>query len=244
MGRTRNIANLVSDNMLSIDTSGNIGLGNETPSKTLDVVGILSTSQLSGGHYGGSVTSSSSVTDNLNTTGIITTTGLLSGDGSALSGIAFTTVAILQDQKSANTGGGSVAGTNSWYDRDLNTIVSDEHNIVSLNSSNFTLVPGLYKITAIVPGVRIGFIMARIYNNTDDNVLATGYTNWTYDNWYAASHSIVSTNIFEITSNKSYKIQQINTDTGENSYAYDLGYYLNIDLPEYYTLVYIMKGNV
>ena len=243
MGRTRNIANLVSDNMLSIDTSGNIGFGNETPSKTLDVVGILSTSQLSGGHYGGDVTSSPSVTNNLNTTGIITTTGLLSGDGSALTGIAFTTVAILQDIKSANTGGGEIATINTWYDRELNTIISDEHNIVSLSSSNFTLGPGLYKIKAIVPGTNIGHNAARIYNNTDDVVLTTGYTSWTYDYWRAASHSIVSTNLFEITSNKSYKIQQINTDTGRTG-TYDLGYYMNLSLPEHYTLVYILKGNV
>jgi len=210
----------------------------------LDVVGILSTSQLSGGHYGGSVTSSASVTNNLNTTGIITTTGLLSGDGSALTGIAFTAVAILQDIKAANTGGGSVASINTWYDRELNTIVSDEHNIVSLSSSNFTLGPGLYKIKSIVPGTNIGHNKARIYNNTDNAVLFNvGYTSWAYDYWRAASHAIVSTNLFEITSNKSYKIQQMCTDTGRTG-TYDLGYYMNINLPEHYTLVYILKGNV
>ncbi len=243
MGRTRNISNLVSDNMLSIDTSGNIGFGNETPSKTLDVVGILSTTELSGGHYDGNVTSSASVTDNLNTTGIITTTGLLTGDGSGLTGIAFTAVAILQDQKGANTGGGAVVSTQSWYDRNLNTTVSDEHDIVSLSSNQFTLKPGLYQIKVVCPGVRIGHIKTRIYNVTDTIVLTYGPTNWTADTWRAAAHCILSSSLFEITSDKTYKIQQINTDTGTTG-TYDLGYYLNIDLPEYYTLVYILKGNI
>jgi len=242
MGRTRNISNLVSDNMLSIDTSGNIGLANETPSKTLDVVGILSTTELSGGHYNGSVTSSASVTDNLNTTGIITTTGLLVGDGSALTGIAFTAVAILQDLKSQNTGGGAVSGTQSWYDRDLNYIRDDEHDIVSLSSNQFTLKPGLYQIKVICPGVRIGHIKARIYNITDTSILVTGPTNWTADSWRAAAHNILSSSIFEITSNKTYKIQQINTDTGTTG-TYDKGYYINVS-NEYYTLVYILKGNI
>lgn len=242
MGRTRNIANLVSDNMLSIDTSGNIGFATETPSKTLDVVGILSTSQLSGGHYGGSVTSSSSVTNNFNTTGIITTTGLLTGDGSALTGIAFTSVAILQDVKNQNTGGGSLSARFSYYDRDLNTIISDEHNIiVSLSSPNFTLGPGLYQIRAIVPAVRIGHVWARIYNTTDSIILAEGFTGWTNDTWRVATHTTVASHIFEITSNKSYKIQQTNTDTG-GAGAYELGYYLNVS-PEHYTIVYILKGN-
>jgi len=70
MGRNRNLSNLVSDNMLSVDTSGNIGLGNETPSKSLDVVGILSTTTFSGNHYPGTIETSNTFTKNLNTTGI------------------------------------------------------------------------------------------------------------------------------------------------------------------------------
>jgi len=245
MGRTRNLANLVSDNILSIDTSGNIGLGNETPTKTLDVVGILSTTTFSGGHYDGIVSISNNFTENFTTTGIITTTGTFIGDASGIAGVGFTCAAILADVKAQNTNGGTPANIR-YQQRDLNTIVSDPHNIiVSLSSNKFTLGPGVYQIHYITPGFRVNSTQGRIRNVTDDEVLTESYSgnNWTQqDGYYVGVNNFGKTGFIQWESgNKEFELQ-----FGRHYYNgdYMFGLAANISgVEEHYSSLYILKGS-
>ena len=144
MGKTRTIANLVSNNVILPSTDGKVAIGTDTlPSQNLDVVGIVSSTTLSGGHYGGSTLTADS-TDNFSTTGIITTTGQYNGGGEGLVGVAFTTAAVIVDRKTEGVDGGSNSGqTGTWTARDLNLIMCDPDNIVkSLSSNQFTLGRG------------------------------------------------------------------------------------------------------
>ena len=246
MGRTRNLSNLVSDDMLSVDTSGNIGLGSETPSKTLDVVGILSTTTFSGGHYSGTVLTSDNVTKNLNTTGIITTTGMFSGSGNSLVGVAFTCAAVISDVKSSATPGGNPWPGGNWKYRDLQTIVSDANNIIiSTNGSNsFTLGPGVYQFRYIVPTLRTNSTTARIYNITDSLIVDASYAGneWSQQSgWYAGTNFSGVSGFYRWTSgNKEFALNYINQYHGLDL---QMGFDCHFG-DEYYSQVYILKGNV
>ena len=110
MGKTRTIANLVSNNIILPSADGKIAIGTDTePSQNLDVVGIISSTTISGGHYDGNTLTANSA-DNFSTTGIITTTGQYNGGGEGLVGVAFTTAAVIVDRKTEGVDGGSNSG--------------------------------------------------------------------------------------------------------------------------------------
>ena len=58
---------------------------------------------------------------------------------------AFTSYALVMDQKTQNTQGGQFT-TGVWQIRDLNTEAYDPDGIVSLSSNKFTLAAGNYLI--------------------------------------------------------------------------------------------------
>ena len=86
------------------------------------------------------------------------------GGGSGL----YTSFAILTDEKSTGTSGGSASAT-TWNARDLNTEVVDDDNIVTIpmSSNQFTPIAGDYEIfiRAVVRST-IGFNRLRLYNVT------------------------------------------------------------------------------
>lgn len=74
--------------------------------------------------------------------------------------------AILQDQKSAGTNGGTPAGTGSWQTRTLNTEVRDPAGIVSLSSNVFTTtIP--CKVRATAGFYQAGNVGLRIYDTVN-----------------------------------------------------------------------------
>ncbi len=216
-----------------------------TPTKTLDVVGILSTTTFSGGHYNGTVSTSDIFTENLITTGIITTTGTFTGDASGIAGIGFTCAAILADVKSSGTSGGAAVNIR-YQQRDLNTIVSDPHNIiVSLSSNKFTLGPGVYQIHYITPSFRVNATQGRIRNVTDDEILTESYSgnNWTQqDNYWVGVNNFGKTGfIYWESGNKEFELQ-----FGRHYYNADWqkGLAVNISgVDEHYSSLYILKGS-
>lgn len=68
---------------------------------------------------------------------------------------------ILEDQKAANTAGGSSAAA-SWQGRTLNTKVTDTENICTLFGNAFSLPKGLYHIVARAPSYNCGMNRLRI----------------------------------------------------------------------------------
>lgn len=106
---------------------------------------------------------------------------LLKTDGAGQLGWAtdtgglFSSYAILADQKSQNTAGGTFT-TGAWRTRDLNTEVSDPDGITSISSNEFTLAAGSYLVRWFCPTFEgTGSVyQTRLYNVTDTSVDGTG----------------------------------------------------------------------
>lgn len=78
---------------------------------------------------------------------------------------ARTAIAILRDEKTTGTDGGSSSAT-TWNNRNLNTEVYDNKSIVSISSNQFTPIAGEYKIYAAAPAREAGAHRLRLYNVT------------------------------------------------------------------------------
>lgn len=80
---------------------------------------------------------------------------------------ADTSVAIFEDQKAANTGGGGSSGSNTWQTRDINTTVLNNISGASLSSNQITLPAGTYNIEASAPNTFGQAHRIKLYNATD-----------------------------------------------------------------------------
>lgn len=85
-------------------------------------------------------------------------------------------IAILEDQKSQNTAGGTFT-TGADRTRDLNTEVSDPAGLVSLSTNQFTLGAGTYLIEWSAPGNQCGAHQSLLYNVTDTTEVKRGSSN-------------------------------------------------------------------
>ena len=77
----------------------------------------------------------------------------------------FTSYAIIVDQKSSGTDGGSSSGGN-WNTRDLNTELSDPDGIVSISSNQFTLQAGSYFLEAAAPSYKPNRHKLKLYQTS------------------------------------------------------------------------------
>ena len=92
----------------------------------------------------------------------------------------FTSYAILEDQKSAASDGGTATSGDGWFTRALNTEVADPDSITSISSDKFTLQAGDYLIKWIVPTYRTGESHTRLYDVTNSatrGLGTSGYVN-------------------------------------------------------------------
>lgn len=80
--------------------------------------------------------------------------------------------AVLEDQKAANTAGGT-ATSGSWETRVLNTEVRDPAGLVSLSSNQFTVTANGW-VEWSAPGWAVNNHKTRLYNVTDSVVVAEG----------------------------------------------------------------------
>lgn len=216
MGKTRNLSNLVSNNMFSISSNGSIGLGGDSSSSnTMNVVGIISSSN---GLYGdapnasasGQAASLADSNTSFTTTGIVTTTKELVGDGRGISGVGYTNFAHCLDRKAGDTGGG-VFVDDAWQDRDLNytfTFGNVSDNFVSQTvNTQVILQPGKYFIEWTSPAIRTDYHWSRLYDITNSKVISNGQNAYTNDhNWYGVQNSL-GAGVTSITEATTYKIQ-------------------------------------
>ena len=82
------------------------------------------------------------------------------------SDISFTAYAVIADQKTSGTDGGTFT-SGAWRTRDLNTEVTDVDNIVSISSNQFTLQAGTYLIKARATAYDCDRHQLRLRNITD-----------------------------------------------------------------------------
>ncbi len=97
----------------------------------------------------------------------VTNSGTASGFG------LFTSYAIIADQKTSGTEGGS-ATSGAWRTRDLQTEIADPDSIVSITTNEFTLGAGTYLIKWSAPFAEVVFAQTRLYNSTDSTVVQIG----------------------------------------------------------------------
>jgi hypothetical protein len=159
----------------------------------------------------------------------VTNSGTATGFG------LFSSYAIIADQKSSNTTGGTFT-SGAWRTRDLQTEIADPDGIVSISSEQFTLAAGTYLIKWGAPAYLCSSHQTRLYNVTDAASVGVGqssYSNATY-NGYSTSYGSART---VITGSKAFTIEHRCETT---SATYGFGVALNAGL-EQYTLVEIFK---
>ena len=132
-------------------------------------------------------------------------------------------VAVIADEKSATTdGGSSTAG--SFQTRDLNTEISDPDGIVSIASNQFTLSAGTYLITFRTPAYNVSRHQSQLYDVTATSALTQGSSEYASgdQNFSVGSfvHTITTDNTYEIRHKTQASISTnglgINTNLGVN----------------------------
>ena len=128
-------------------------------------------------------------------------------NGSALTNLPaggkFSSYAIIADQKSSNTLGGSFSSGGDRT-RDLNTEIADADGIVSISSNQFTLQAGTYLVRGSAPAYNVGRHVAWVYDVTNStNVPDFGTAEHSYNgvvtrSFFYSRFTISGTTVFEI----------------------------------------------
>jgi len=159
----------------------------------------------------------------------------IANSGTATGFGLFTSYAIIADQKSTGTNGGTFS-VGAWRERDLQTELFDPDGIVSISSNQFTLAAGTYFISWKCPAYAVGNHQSRLYNVTDAAEVAVGMscTDGTYGITIVATGSARTT----ITGSKTFSIEH----QGQYTLAtYGFGYNFGLSSKEQYTMVEIFK---
>ncbi len=169
--------------------------------------------------------------------GIATVTASGGGGGSS-------SVAIIDEVETFSTGGGSFT-SGAWQDRDLNTVTSDDDDIIDLNSSTGEVTlkaAGTYKIDFRAPGFRCDNHVTRILDTSITFVRGLGSSEYSQDaGFYAQTHSMGSTIYTTTDVNQKFKLQHRCTTT--QSAAYGMGNPNNVSAigNNYYSQVIVTK---
>lgn len=144
------IDDLSATDLFTIDTSGNVGIGTNTPDTKLDISGYVKIgdeSQTCNAAREGALAYNSTSKQMEFCNG--TAWGPIDAGGGG-SGKFETELLHVQDQKTSGTNGGS-SSANTWHVRDLNTVLTNEIAGASLSSNQITLPTGTYWIEASAP---------------------------------------------------------------------------------------------
>lgn len=147
--------------------------------------------------------------------------------------------ALIRDEKSSGTNGGSFT-SGSWQTRDLTTIAVDSIGVV-LNSNQFTLPAGRYRISAYAPAFFVNTHKARLRNITDAETVDEGTSAKSNDdstNSETTQESVIRFE-FEIEEAKTFEIQHQCETTG-NTNGFGTATTFSTD-NEIYTVVELWK---
>ena len=121
-------------------------------------------------------------------------TGTLSWATITTPAVAFDAYAIIVDQKSATTDGGTFTA-GDWRTRDLNTELSDPDGIVTISSNQFTLAAGSYLIRWACPAFSCERHQSRLQDITNTVTREYGLSAYSASGGYAATHSFGSSRV-------------------------------------------------
>lgn len=138
------------------------------------------------------------------TTGIIEVTSFKRQD-------PLTNIAIVEDQKAQNTGGGTFTN-GADRTRVLNTEAYDPDGIVTLSSDQFTLAAGKYHIEWSAPAFKVDQHQTFLYNVTDAAVVQRGSSEHTASGDGIQNRSVGGA-IVTITGSKAFEIRHRCTST-------------------------------
>ena len=155
------------------------------------------------------------------------------------SGGKFASYAIIADQKTAGTNGGTFT-SGDWRTRDLNTELADADGIVSISNNKFTLQAGTYLVKASVPGHKVSRHMARLMNDTDGTAVAYGTSEYNHSSYAVTTRSIIMAR-FTIAGAKEFLISHNCAETKTNDgFGVQSNTYYTVP-NEQYTMVEIYK---
>lgn len=92
----------------------------------------------------------------------------------ALGGGGGAPSAVIEDQKASGSSGGNFV-SGAWRTRDLNTVVYDPDNLISISSNQFTVINDGW-VEWAAPGYRAEDHQSRLYNVTNSTVVKSGTT--------------------------------------------------------------------
>jgi len=148
----------------------------------------------------------------------------------------FASYAIICDQKSQNTGGGTFT-SGDWRTRDLNTEITDEDGIVAISSNQFTLQAGSYLIEANAPAYKVNRHMIKLRQTSGTPAdIVFGTAEYTKDAYLSYNRSFLSARV-TISGATTYEIQHRSEATFA-SFGFGIGANFST---ETYTLVKIYK---
>lgn len=140
---------------------------------------------------------------------------------------------LVQDQRTSGTGGTST-GSGGVHTVTLNTLVFDDHGLVtSLASNQVTLAPGQYRVNASAPAIiaSTNAFKIRLQNMTDSLTLVDGTTEFHGSNLDFTTQRAFLTGRFTLSSPKALAIQIQSTNAVQVGNAASLGAF------EVYTIV-------
>ena len=152
--------------------------------------------------------------------------------GATVTGLSaglFSSYAIIADQKSSTTNGGT-ATSGAWRERDLQTEIADPDGIVSISSNQFTLAAGSYLIRWNVPSYLLAQSQSRLYNVTDASQAGLGQSSYgagSQENVYTIGAARVT-----IAGSEAFSIEHYPSSTS----TYGWGIAANITTAQYTTV--------
>ena len=147
----------------------------------------------------------------------------------------FASYAIIADQKSSGTPGGTF-NTGGWRTRDLNTEIADADGIVSISSNQFTLQAGTYLINARSNAYKVGNCVLKLYNITDSSDTSFGVTGYSPTS-EAVQLLLTLTTRFTISGAKVFELQMAGAGN-ETTYGMGVNHSFGSEI---YTIIEIYK---
>lgn len=138
---------------------------------------------------------------------------------------------VLQDQKTANTAGGTFT-SGAWQTRVINTEVTDTNNDCTLSSNQITLVAGTYECAITAPAIVVDRHKARLQNVTDATTVLLGTTEYSNGGTVASMSPSCINGRFTIAGSKALEVQhQCQTTRATNGFGVES----NFGVTEIYT---------